>query len=328
MAFKLTELPKKELPISPGHRVCAGCPEPMIIKQAILASKEPVVVGEATGCFEVSSCIFPYTSWNVNWYHNAFENAAAIVSGMEAAYKALSKRGKVTEPINFIAFGGDGGTYDIGFQALSGAMERGHRMLYICMDNQAYMNTGIQRSGATPLGAWTTTCHVGKVRPGNVRASLRKDIVAIMAAHDIAYAAQASLSHWNDFMRKVEKALSYDGPSFITVLAPCPRGWRFPASETVNIAKLAVETGFWPLYEVDNGQWNVTFKPRTLKPLEDFLKTQGRYAHLFKSDEGKEVIEHIKELVQYKLNYINHMAEATKGCEMNIFGRCALPDVD
>lgn len=287
----LRELTKKEELLCGGHRACAGCAAPIAVRQALKAVDTPVVVGCATGCLEVTTTIYPFTSWRVPFIHSAFENAAATISGAEAAYRALKKKGKITRDIQFIAFGGDGGTYDIGFQSLSGAMERGHDMVYICYDNEAYMNTGIQRSSATPKGASTTTSPAGKVIPGKVQ--FRKDLTAVMAAHNIPYVAQAVPSHWNDFITQVQKALAVKGPAFINVLAPCRLGWQFDPAETIDIMRGAVETCFWPLYEVENGVWRVTHKPREKKPVRDWLEKQGRFRHLFRP-ENEHIIEEIQ----------------------------------
>ena len=277
----IKELAQRPQRIAPGHRACAGC-IPILAFQHVMRSVAPedgVVVGCATGCMEVVTTIYPYTAWRVPFIHNAFENSAATVSGVEAAYRALKRAGKIPEDkrIKFIAFGGDGGTYDIGLQALSGAAERGHRMLYVCYDNEAYMNTGIQRSGATPYGAETSTCPVGDVIPGKTQ--YPKDMTRIMAAHRIPYVAQASPSHWSDLITKVEKALSKNGPSFINIISPCHRGWRYPMEKTIEMARLAVETCFWPLYEVDEGKWRITYTPKEKLPLEEFTMPQGRFAH-------------------------------------------------
>jgi pyruvate ferredoxin oxidoreductase beta subunit len=222
------------------------------------------------------------TAWKTSFIHNAFENSAATMSGVEAAYQVLKRKGKIPadKRIKFVAFGGDGGTYDIGLQSLSGAMERGHDMVYVCYDNGAYMNTGIQRSGATPFGASTTTSPAGKAGQG--KPQWRKDLTQIMAAHHIPYVAQASVSHWKDLVDKAEKAFAVEGPAFLNVLAPCPRGWRVPNDMTIEIAKLGVQTGFWPLYEIVDGEYKISFKPKELKPVVDFLKPQGRFKHLFK----------------------------------------------
>lgn len=277
----LKELASKESLLTGGHRACAGCGATLIVRQALMAAKNPVVVGCATGCLEVTTTIYPYTAWNCSFIHNAFENVAATISGVETAYRSLKKQGKLPKDakIDFIAFGGDGGTYDIGFQSLSGAMERGHNMLYIVYDNEAYMNTGIQRSSATPLGSHTTTSPAGKVSAG--KRQWRKDLTAIMAAHDIPYVAQASPSHWRDLIAKVEKALSIEGPKFIAVIQPCRLGWNYPPEKTIAMAQEAVDTCFWPLYEVENGVYKINYKPKEKLPVRDWLKKQGRFKHLF-----------------------------------------------
>ena len=256
---------------------------------AMALGDRPVVIANATSCLEVSTSVYPYSTWKVSWYHNAFENAAATASGIESAYKALKRQGKVSEETVFIAIGGDGGTYDIGLQALSGMAERGHKVLYICYDNEAYMNTGIQRSGATPFGAWTSTSFAGEAQQGK-REGWRKDLVQIMAAHGSPYVGQSTIAHYRDYIAKVQKAVAADGPSFLAVLNPCWRGWRFKSEDTVEIAKLAVDTQFWPLYEVENGVWRNTYTPREVKPIEEFLKPQGRFAHFFRPG-GENLIE-------------------------------------
>ena len=281
MATPLTlkELSKKEDRFTHGHRMCSGCGAPIIVKIALMATDYPVIVSNATGCLEVSSCISEFTAWNVPWIHTAFENSAATLSGVETMYRSLKKQGKFDKEVKFIAFGGDGGTYDIGFQSLSGAMERGHDMIYICYDNGAYMNTGIQRSSATPFGADTTTCPAGSVIPGKQRQ--RKNLTKIMAAHDIPYVAQASPSHWQDLFRKVQKAHEIKGPKFINVIAPCNRGWRSRTDDAVMLSRLAVNTCYWPLYEIENGVTRITVTPKEKLPVTEFMKPQGRFKHLF-----------------------------------------------
>ncbi len=277
--LSLKELSKKEVLLTGGHRMCSGCGAPIVVKMVLLASEYPLVAANATGCLEVSTCISEYTAWKIPWIHNAFENAAATISGVETMYRSLRKQGKINKDIKFIAFGGDGGTYDIGLQSLSGAMERGHDMLYICYDNGAYMNTGIQRSSATPMGADTTTCPAGTCVPGKPQP--RKDLTKIMAAHGIPYAAQASPSHWSDLMKKVKKALDITGPKFMNIIAPCNRGWRSRTDDAILLSRLAVETCSWPLFEIENGITRVTVKPKEKKPLTEFMKPQGRFKHIF-----------------------------------------------
>jgi pyruvate ferredoxin oxidoreductase beta subunit len=278
----LKELAARGEKLVGGHTSCAGCGYPNIFRLALNAIKEPVVVCGATGCCEVNTTIFPYTSWKVPFMHNAFENSAATLAGIEQAYKSLVRNGKMKEQdVRFIAFGGDGGTYDIGFQSLSGAMERGHDMLYICYDNGAYMNTGIQRSGATPKYANTTTAPAGKVRQGKLQK--KKDLAKIMVGHNIPYVAQTIAGDWKDLTNKIEKAMSIRGPKFIVVLAACPLGWQTKTKDTVRLTKLAAETCVWPLYEVENGKYKLTYDPKEKKsPVAGWLKEQGRFKHLFK----------------------------------------------
>ncbi|MFN3479981.1 MAG: thiamine pyrophosphate-dependent enzyme [Thermodesulfovibrionales bacterium] len=277
--LSLKELSKKEILFNHGHRMCSGCGTPIIIKQLLLASDYPVVVANATGCLEVASCISLYTAWKVPWIHNAFENAAATISGAETMYRALKKKGKIDKEIKFIAIGGDGGTYDIGFQSLSGAMERGHDMLYVCYDNGAYMNTGIQRSSATPIGADTTTSPVGEVIQGKLQP--RKNLTRIMAAHGIPYVAQTTPAHWRDAITKFKKAFEIKGPKFINVLSPCNRGWRSRTDDAILLSRLAADTCYWPLYEIENGVTKINYEPKEKKPVEEFLRPQGRFKHMF-----------------------------------------------
>jgi pyruvate/2-oxoacid:ferredoxin oxidoreductase beta subunit/NADPH-dependent glutamate synthase beta subunit-like oxidoreductase/ferredoxin len=285
---KWLELVGQGSQLAGGHRMCAGCGAPIVVRQVLMGTSDPVVVGAATGCLEVSTSVYPYTSWKGSYIHTAFENAAATLSGTETAFRALKKKGLIEDNIKFIAFGGDGGTYDIGLQSLSGAMERGHRMLYVCYDNGAYMNTGFQRSGATPVGAWTTTSPVGYESTGKVQH--RKNLTEIMIAHGIPYVAQASPHDPRDLVRKAAKALAVDGPTFLNVLAPCPRGWRSDGAETIDLAREAVNTGYWPLFEVENGEYRLTYRPHHKLPLVPWLKRQGRFAHLFKPGNEKALL--------------------------------------
>lgn len=275
----LKELAKRPERLTSGHRLCAGCGAPIAIRLILAAADKPVIAANATGCLEVSTTIFPYTAWNIPWIHSAFENAAATITGVETMYRAKRKKGEVDEDIYFVAFGGDGGTYDIGIQSLSGAWERGHRFVYVCYNNEAYMNTGIQRSSATPLGAWTTTSPVGKVLPGKTQ--WRKNLTEIAVAHDIPYVAQSVPSSWRDLTLKAEKAFHTEGPAFLNVLASCNRGWRHLPADTLKVNQLAVDCCIWPLYEVENGQYRLTYRPREKKPVEEWLKVQGRFQHLF-----------------------------------------------
>lgn len=284
MAYNLKEVAKKPERFTGGHRMCAGCGAPVVVRQILRALKpeDHAVIGSATGCLEVCSFIYPYTSWNDSFIHNAFENSAANISGAEAAYVAMKRKGKIQNETKFLAFGGDGGTYDIGLQSLSGAMERGHDMVYICYDNGAYMNTGIQRSSATPKYADTTTSPAGKKIPG--KQQWRKDLTEIMANHHLPYVCQtAAIGNMKDLYEKAEKCLYTKGPTFMNVLAPCPRGWQYNTPDLMDINKLAVDTCFWPMYEVIDGKYVINYKPKTKLPVKDFLKAQGRFKHLFKA---------------------------------------------
>ncbi len=283
--YNLKEVMNKPERLAPGHRMCAGCGATIGIRAVLRALHEGdrAVIGNATGCLEVSSFMYPYTAWEDSYIHNAFENAGATLSGAETAYRALKKRGRLPEDANFkfITFGGDGGTYDIGFQSLSGAMERGHDMVYVCYDNGAYMNTGIQRSSATPQFADTTTTPVGKESNGKVQT--RKDLSAIIAEHHVPYVAQTTFTtDFKDIHVKSEKAIYTEGAAFLNMLAPCPRGWRYETSEVMKICRLAIDTCYWPLFEVDHGNWRLSYEPKKQLPIEDFLREQGRFAHLFK----------------------------------------------
>lgn len=289
MAYKLKEVSKKPERLTGGHRMCAGCGAPVAVR-CILSALNPddhAVIGLATGCLEVSTWIYPYTAWKDSVIHSAFENVSATISGAEAAFKAAKKKGKYKseKDIKFIAFGGDGGSYDIGLQSLSGALERGHDMTYVCYDNAAYMNTGIQRSSATNKFSHTTTSPVGKVSDGKKECS--KDLTMICAAHNIPYAATGSplsAKHggFKDLYEKAEKAIYTNGPTFLNVLAPCPRGWRYSTPNLIAICDLAVESCIWPLYEIENGELKITYEPKKKLHVSEFLKQQGRFAHMFK----------------------------------------------
>ncbi|NLY20515.1 MAG: pyruvate ferredoxin oxidoreductase [Tissierellia bacterium] len=283
MAYVFKEEMNKPERLVGGHRMCAGCGAPVAVRGVLRAinPEDKAVIGCATGCLEVSTFMYPFTAWKDSFIHNAFENAGATVSGVEAAYNAMKRKGKIDDTYKFIAFGGDGGTYDIGFQSLSGAMERGHDMVYVCYDNGAYMNTGIQRSSGTPKFADTTTTPVGRESVG--KQQNRKDLAEIIAAHNIPYVAQTTFfKNQKDMHEKSYKAIYTEGSAFMNILAPCPRGWRYPTDQLAEMCRLAVETCYWPLFEVIDGQWILNYKPKNKLPIEEFLKPQGRFKHLFK----------------------------------------------
>ena len=289
MTMMLTEVARDQDRLAPGHRACLGCAEPTIVRQILHGIEGPVVVASPTGCLEIITTPFPTTAWRVPWIHVAFENVASVLSGVETAYRVLRKRGKIeARDITFVAFAGDGATYDIGLQFLSGAAERGHKFVYVCLNNEAYMNTGIQRSSATPIGAWTTTSPVGKAVLGKTQR--RKDITGIMVAHHIPYVAQAAPHAWRDIMVKARKAAVAGGPAFINVLTPCARGWRYEPGDTMEISRLATETYVWPLFEVENGTWRLNAAPEK-KPLTEWFKSQRRFAHLLRPENSGLVAE-------------------------------------
>ncbi|MBQ9872718.1 MAG: pyruvate ferredoxin oxidoreductase [Eubacterium sp.] len=283
MPFKFKEVMNKPERLAPGHRLCAGCGAGITVRTVLRALKpeDHAVIGNATGCLEVSSFMYPYTSYEDSYIHNAFACAGATLSGVETAYNALKKRGRIDDTYKFITFGGDGGTYDIGIQSLSGAMERGHDMVYVCYDNGAYMNTGIQRSSATPMFADTTTTPVGSASTGKMQS--RKDLAKVIAAHNVPYVAQSTFTPMmKDLYEKAEKAIYTPGAAFLNVMAPCPRGWRYDTPDIAQICKLAIDTCYWPLFEVVEGKWILNYEPKKKLPIEDFLRAQGRFKHLFK----------------------------------------------
>ncbi len=293
--------------LTSGHRMCRGCGAGVVARQATIAGKlgdRPVVVVNATGCLEVASTIYPFNSWTVPWLHNAFENAAATASGAEAAFRVLQRKGLLEKVPDIIVIGGDGGTFDIGLQSLSGAIERGHDFLYICYNNGGYMNTGIQRSSATPFGATTTTSPGGEAVPG--KPQFEKDLIQIMWAHDIPIFT-ASPAWPKDFMSKVRQGLDFKGPAFLLADAACPRGWRTADGSMIALARLAVETCVFPLYKAYKDEWilsqpslRIAKNPSLKKPVEELLKAEGRFKHLFKPEYRKEVIEQYQEHVDEK----------------------------
>ncbi len=277
-ASKVRRVPEKE-PFAPGHRACVGCGEVLALRLAAKAFPDNVIVTMATGCMEVVSSQYPHTSWRVPWIHTLFENAASTASGIEAGNKALVRKGRREDiGTKVIAMGGDGGTSDIGLQALSGALERGHDLLYICFDNEAYMNTGIQRSSSTPYGASTTTSPAGKVSIG--QKTWKKNMPAIAAAHGIPYVATASHSYPFDLIEKVRKGIAVSGPAYIHIYSACPTGWRSKPELSVKLGRMVVQNGIFPLYEIENGQYKMRGKDAKLKPVDEYLKLQGRFRHL------------------------------------------------
>ncbi len=271
----------KDLPIEEcmlqGSAACPGCPATMALRMVFKAFGKNMVMVVPACCTAVIESLYPHTSFDVPVMNIAFEAAAAGASGVEAALRAQGKKDTTV-----VAWAGDGGTYDIGIQALSGALERGTNFIYICYNNQIYSNTGVQRSGATPYAAWTTTTVSGKTE-------FRKEMGDIIQAHHIPYSAQTCVSYPDDFYRKLKKAQSIKGPKYIEIMAPCPPGWRFSMEKTVEMGRMAVETGAWALYECENDVVTFNGKSKLIlekkiqrKPMEDWIKYQGRFGHLFK----------------------------------------------
>ncbi len=297
-AIYVPRLIQKKEKFAPGHRACIGCGEALAVRLAFKAIGNNVIAANATGCMEIVASQLPYTSWHIPWIHTLFENTAAVASGIEAGYKAMKRKGRDVPDVKVVAIAGDGGTNDIGLQALSGALERGHDLLYLCFDNEAYMNTGIQRSSATPFGAVTTTSPAGKKKSiGQV--TWKKNMPEIAAAHDIPYVATACPSYPFDLMDKVAKGLAVPGPAYIHILSVCPTGWRSPTNTVIKLGRLAAETGIFPLYEVEKGQYKMSLDLPRLRPVRDYLKLQGRFRHL--SDETINMIQERVEKEYHKL---------------------------
>ena len=297
MTYNFKETMNKKERLAPGHRMCAGCGGTIAVRNVLrgLHEEDQAVICNATCCLEVSTFMYPYTAWEDSFIHTAFACAGATLSGVESAYKVLKKKGKVDENYKFIAFGGDGGTYDIDLQSLSGAMERNHDLVYVCYDNGAYMNTGIQRSSATPMFADTTTTPVGS--KSNGKPQNRKDLASIIADHDVPYVAQTTfIKNFKDLHTKAEKAIYTPGAAFLNVMAPCPRGWRYPADKIMDVCKAAVETCYWPLFEVVEGEWILNYEHKKKLPVEEFLAMQGRFKHLFKPENEYLIEEFQKEV--------------------------------
>lgn len=277
--------------LEPGHTGCAGCGQAIAARLVLKAAGPRVIVANATGCLEVYTTTYPRSSWEVPWIHSLFENAAAVAAGMEVTLKAMGRY----EGIKIIAQAGDGGTADIGMGCISGMFERGHDILYVCYDNEGYMNTGYQRSGLTPPGARTTTSPPGRFSYGN--RTRKKNMPMIAVAHGVPYVATATVSEPRDLMRKVQRALEIGGPKYLHILVPCVPGWGYESELTVELARLAVETHLFPLFEVENGVITKVKKPKETRPVEDYLRLQRRFAHLFQPG-GEKVLEELRRIAE------------------------------
>ncbi len=299
---RYTDAPDFEYATS-GHRACQGCAEILALRLGLKVFGKDSIIAMATGCMEIISTPLPTTSWRLPWIHVAFENAAAVASGIESGIKILMDKGKIAKKdISVIAIAGDGGTSDIGLQALSGAMERGHDFTYICVDNEAYMNTGIQRSSSTPFGAMTTTSPPGKKSIG--QKTQKKNMPKIAVAHNIPYVATACPSYPFDFLAKIKKAKETKGPAYIHVLSVCPTGWRIPSDQAIHYGRLAVRTGIFPLYEVENGHYRITYSPEPLRPVTEYIKGQGRFRHL-----TDDLVARIQEQVNHDWQELKNYSE-------------------
>jgi len=294
-----------------AHLLCPGCAHSIIVRELLNCTDDNLVVSSATGCLEVCTAVYPHTSWDASWIHIGFENAATSISGAEAMYKTLKRKGRLKDPdkpVKFVAFGGDGATYDIGFQFLSGAVERGHDFTYICLDNEVYANTGGQRSSSTPIGASTMTTPAGRVSYGNKK--MKKDMIAIMAAHGAPYVAQVAPNKWKDMVKKYQKALAIEGPVYINAMSACTTEWKFPSHETIDISDLATDSLVFPLYEIIDGhELHITYRPKNVIPVRDYLGAQGRFKHLFKK-ENEHVIEEMQKTVDKKWEMLQRKEEA------------------
>lgn len=305
---KIADLPE-DSKFRPGHRLCAGCGPAITAKLITLAVPEAIIVN-ATGCVEVGTTIYPYSAWKIPWVHVLFQNNAPVASGIAAALEKLSAEGRAKK-LPVIALGGDGATFDIGLGAISGALERLDRIIYICYDNEAYMNTGIQRSGASILGSATTTSPAGKVIPG--KQENKKDLISIVASHHIPYAATATLWLWRDMINKIRKAVNYSeqGPAFLHILAPCQFGWRYEPHLTIKISRMAVETLLFPIYEIEDGQLKINFRVTAPKPIEDYLKIQRRTRHLLEP-RNAETLQRLKAWAEWNWQRLENLEKAGK----------------
>ncbi|MDJ0766797.1 MAG: pyruvate synthase subunit PorB [Myxococcota bacterium] len=297
-------LPKEDY-VASGHRACQGCGEVLAMRLVHKALGRNTIAASATGCMEIISSPYPESAWKIPWIHVAFENSAAVASGIEAGYKALMRKGRYPKrKINIVGYGGDGATADIGLQWLSGAMERGHDMVYVCYDNEAYMNTGIQRSSSTPLGASTTTSPAGRASIG--QQTWKKNVPEIMVAHNIPYVATINPSYPFDLFEKVKKAAETKGPAYLHAYASCPTGWRMRPELAVQIGRLAVQTGVFPMYEVENGKYRITQEVEDFQPIRDYLKVQGRFRHL-----TDDLIDGVQDRIRSEYDRIRRMVDLT-----------------
>ncbi len=294
-----------------ANLLCPGCAHSIIVREVLNATNDDLVIGASTGCLEVCTAVYPYTSWDASWIHIGFENGSTAVAGAEAMYKALKNKGRLPQPDRtpkFVAFGGDGATFDIGFQWISGCFERGHDMMYVCLDNEVYANTGGQRSSSTPVGSSTTTAPAGRVSYGEKKE--KKDMIAIMAAHHAPYVAQVAPNKWKDMVKKIQKGFEVEGPVYINAISPCTTEWKFAPEDTMMMTDLSTDSLVFPLYEIiDNKELNITYRPKNVVPVVDYLGAQGRFKHLFKP-ENKHILDGWQKRVDDNWDYLQRREEA------------------
>ncbi len=294
-----------------ANLLCPGCAHSIIVREVLNATNDDLVLSASTGCLEVCTAVYPYTSWDASWIHIGFENGSTAVAGAEAMYKALKNKGRLKQPERtpkFVAFGGDGATYDIGFQWISGCFERGHDMMYVCLDNEVYANTGGQRSSSTPIGSSTTTAPAGRVSYGEKMK--KKDMLSIMAAHGAPYVAQVAPNKWKDMVKKIQTGFATEGPVYINAMSACTTEWKFDPADTIAVSDLATDSLVFPLYEIINGrQLNITYRPKNVIPVRDYLGAQGRFKHLF-TPQYEYLIEEWQKQIDTDWEYLQRREEA------------------
>jgi len=294
-----------------ANLLCPGCAHSIIVREVLNATNDDLVLGASTGCLEVCTAVYPYTSWDASWIHIGFENGSTAVAGAEAMYKALKNKGRLPQPDRtpkFVAFGGDGASYDIGFQWISGCFERGHDMMYVVLDNEVYANTGGQRSSSTPVGSSTTTAPAGRTSYGEKKE--KKDMMSIMAAHQSPYVAQVAPNKWKDMVKKIQKGFAVEGPVFINAVSPCTTEWKFAPEDTMMMTDLSTDSLVFPLYEIiDNNELNITYRPKNVVPVVDYLGAQGRFKHLFKP-ENKHILDGWQKRVDNNWDKLQRREEA------------------
>ncbi len=294
-----------------ANLLCPGCAHSIIVREVLNATNDDLVLAASTGCLEVCTAVYPYTSWDASWIHIGFENSSTAVAGAEAMYKALKNKGRLKQPDRnpkFVAFGGDGATFDIGFQWVSGCFERGHDMMYVCLDNEVYANTGGQRSSSTPIGGSTTTSPAGTHSYGEKM--MKKDMLGIMASHGAPYVAQVAPNKWKDMIKKIQTGFQTEGPVYINAMSACTTEWKFAPEDTIAVSDIATDSLVFPLYEIINGrELNITYRPKNIIPVRDYLGAQGRFKHLFKK-EYEYLIDEWQKRVDADWEYLQRREEA------------------